>query len=60
MKRWLPVIVIIGLLFLIGAYMAKLNNRLVGLDEGVNAQWSNVESTYQRRADLIPNIVNTA
>lgn len=40
--------------------MAKLNNELVVLDEGVNAQWSNVESTYQRRADLIPNIVNTA
>ncbi len=60
MKRWLPVIIIIGLLLLLGAYLANLNNKLVGLDEGVNAQWSNVESTYQRRADLIPNIVNTA
>lgn len=53
-------ILIIVVLVIIGGYMAKLNNELVVLDEAVNAQWSNVESTYQRRADLIPNIVNTA
>jgi LemA protein len=32
-------------------------NRLVGLSQGVDAQWAQVESTYQRRADLIPNLV---
>lgn len=60
MKKWIPIIVIIGIVILAGAYMASLNNRLVTLDESVNAQWGNVESTYQRRADLIPNIVSTA
>ena len=34
-------------------------NNLVGLDEGVRTAWSQVESQYQRRADLIPNLVNT-
>jgi LemA protein len=34
-------------------------NSLVGLDEGVRSAWSQVESQYQRRADLIPNLVNT-
>src|SRR3954465_9590561 len=32
-------------------------NRLVGLSQGVDAQWGQVESVYQRRADLIPNLV---
>lgn len=34
-------------------------NRLVTLDEGVETEWANVETQYQRRADLIPNLVNT-
>jgi LemA protein len=34
-------------------------NRLVGLDEGVTSAWSQVENVYQRRADLIPNLVAT-
>lgn len=34
-------------------------NGLVNLDENVNNQWANVETKYQRRADLIPNLVNT-
>jgi LemA protein len=37
-----------------GAY-----NRLVGLEEGVDSAWSQVENVYQRRADLIPNLVAT-
>jgi LemA protein len=41
-------------LFGTGAY-----NRLVGLQEGVDAAWSQVENVYQRRADLIPNLVET-
>ncbi len=60
MKKWLPVIVIVGLLAIGGFYLMNLNNSLVELNEGVSAQWGNVESSYQRRADLIPNIVNTA
>jgi LemA protein len=34
-------------------------NRLVSSEEGVNGQWANVENQYQRRADLIPNLVAT-
>ncbi len=34
-------------------------NRMVELREGVDAQWAQVENVYQRRADLIPNLVNT-
>ena len=34
-------------------------NSLVGMEEGVDNKWSNVETQYQRRADLIPNLVNT-
>lgn len=34
-------------------------NKLVNMDEQVNGQWANVETQYQRRADLIPNLVNT-
>lgn len=36
-----------------------VRNNLVTLEEGVNRQWSQVESVYQRRADLIPNLVRT-
>ncbi len=34
-------------------------NTMVGLEESVTAQWAQVENAYQRRADLIPNLVNT-
>jgi len=34
-------------------------NRMVELEESIDAQWSQVENVYQRRADLIPNLVNT-
>lgn len=34
-------------------------NGLVTMDEGVQGKWANVETQYQRRADLIPNLVNT-
>lgn len=56
----MPLIVIAGLILIVGGWFASVNNRLVQLDENVMAQWGNVESSYQRRADLIPNIVNTA
>lgn len=49
----LIIVIVIGLTVL-GSY-----NRLVGLEEGVDAAWSQVENVYQRRADLIPNLVKT-
>ena len=50
----LVVIVIAGFSWVKGSY-----NTMVGLDEGVKSAWSQVENQYQRRADLIPNLVNT-
>lgn len=41
------------------SYGIKTHNRIVTVEEGVNAQWAKVENQYQRRADLIPNLVNT-
>lgn len=42
-----------------GAWFVGVRNNLVGLDEQVNQQWAQVESQYQRRYDLIPNLVRT-
>lgn len=42
-----------------GAYFVSVRNNIVGLEEGVNQQWAQVESQYQRRYDLIPNLVRT-
>jgi LemA protein len=47
-------VAIVGGLALMGTY-----NRLVKLQQGVDAQWAQVQNVYQRRADLIPNLVNT-
>jgi LemA protein len=41
------------------AYYVGVRNNLVTLDEQVNRQWAQVESQYQRRYDLIPNLVRT-
>jgi LemA protein len=40
-------------------WFTTVNNQLVSMDENVKAKWSQVENVYQRRADLIPNLVNT-
>jgi LemA protein len=50
----LVVVVLIAVMALAGTY-----NRLVTLDQSVQSQWAQVESVYQRRADLIPNLVAT-
>ncbi len=48
------------LLILVSAGMSSCGyNRAVNLQEKVSGQWANVENAYQRRADLIPNLVNT-
>ena len=56
-------LVVLGVVvvFVIGAFLWGLGvyNSFVRLDEGVRSAWSQVESQYQRRADLIPNLVET-
>jgi LemA protein len=61
MKKTLLIIgIVILILVVIPLMMIKGNyNRFVGLQEGVDAQWANVETVLQRRFDLIPNLVNT-
>ncbi|MFP3870111.1 MAG: LemA family protein [Syntrophobacteria bacterium] len=59
MKKWLPLIIIaavilIPLLTAVGTY-----NALVGRQEAAKTAWSQVENQYQRRFDLIPNLVET-
>lgn len=61
MKKWLiPLVIIIAIGAIAGIWFANVNNKLVTMEENVTSQWANVESSYQRRADLIPNIVSTA
>lgn len=54
---------IIGLVALFAIFLyssfKNTNNKLVTLDEGVKGSWSQVENAYQRRSDLIPNLVST-
>ena len=58
MKRWLP-LAGLAVVVLLGASMASGYNALVRLDQGVLSAWGQVENVYQRRADLIPNLVET-
>jgi LemA protein len=52
-------IVIIVLLAIVGFYGISVNNGFVTAEESVESAWAQVENQYQRRADLIPNLVNT-
>jgi LemA protein len=50
---------LVAILVIAGLTLAGTYNRLVTLDQAVQSQWAQVESVYQRRADLIPNLVST-
>lgn len=49
----------VGALILLFLYGISLNNTLIEKEESVNQAWAQVENQYQRRSDLIPNLVNT-
>jgi LemA protein len=60
MSRGLIIGLVIAVLVLgIGAWAVSVNNQLVVLDQNVAEKWSQVQNVYQRRADLIPNLVET-
>ncbi|MGA9270883.1 MAG: LemA family protein [Lutimonas sp.] len=59
MKKWLPLIIIVVILIGIFRWGVGLNNTMVEKQETARTQWANVESAYQRRSDLIPNLVST-
>jgi len=55
----LGIIIIIGVILVFGGCAVSGYNGLVSQDENVKKSWNNVQSEYQRRTDLIPNLVNT-
>jgi LemA protein len=57
--RNLSLIIIVIVILLFGGCACSGYNNLVGKDENVKNKWANVQSDYQRRSDLIPNLVNT-
>ena len=56
---WIVIAVIALFIFLGINWGIKTGNNMVTMDEGVQSAWSQVENVYQRRADLIPNLVST-
>lgn len=58
-KSWIIIGVILVTVFIIYRFFAGSYNNMVNYDETVITSWSNVENVYQRRADLIPNLVST-
>jgi LemA protein len=51
--------VVLALILLIGGWFVSTGNQLVTLEEDVSGKWAQVENAYQRRQDLIPNLVAT-
>jgi len=52
-------VILVALVVIVGMTFASTNNRLVTLGQEVDKQWAEVENQYQRRADLVPNLVST-
>ena len=60
MKKSLVILLcVVGLLALVGGCSVGSYNKMVSMEEGVANAWANVETQYQRRSDLIPNLVST-
>ena len=59
MKKSKSALILILVVVLVALWGVKAYNNMVSQEEGVSTAWANVESQYQRRADLIPNLVNT-
>ena len=59
MKKNLTLIIIGGLVVIVVLWFISAQNSLVSKEEAVTAKWSQVENVYQRRMDLIPNLVET-
>ncbi len=55
----IPVIIVAFLVIMAFVWGSRVYNGMVTMQENVTSQWGNVETQYQRRADLIPNFVNT-
>ncbi|UPT71546.1 MAG: LemA family protein [Flavobacterium sp. JAD_PAG50586_2] len=58
-RKFLPWIIGIGLILIIAFWVIGIKNTGLQKNQAVNKEWGNVETTYQRRNDLIGNLVNT-
>lgn len=60
MKKGTVILIsVVALVAIVALWAMSAYNKLVVADESVTTEWANVESQYQRRADLIPNLVST-
>jgi LemA protein len=59
MRRFAPVLVIVGIILIGLFYYMNVNNTALGFSQASEKQWGDVDAAYQRRNDLIDNLVNT-
>jgi len=58
-KGWIIAIAVVAFIFIMIMSSVGMYNKMVNLNQDVKRQWGDVEGAYQRRTDLIPNLVNT-
>lgn len=59
MRKYLPIVIILGVLAILFFWFISIKNGAVRVNQDVSKEWGNVETTYQRRNDLIGNLVKT-
>lgn len=59
MKKFAPVLVVVGILILGFLYIMNVKNKALLFSQATEKEWGNVNTAYQRRLDLIDNLVNT-
>ncbi len=59
MSKTSKIIAVVAVVAVVVLFFVSKYNSMVSMDEAVITQWANVENAYKRRADLVPNLVNT-
>ncbi len=59
MKKFTPILVVVGILILGFLYFMNVKNKALLFSQATEKEWGNVNTAYQRRLDLIDNLVNT-
>jgi LemA protein len=59
MKKFAPVLVVVGILIVGFLYFMNVKNKALLFSQATEKEWGNVNTAYQRRLDLIDNLVNT-